>query len=171
MPMIDPGDWYRPRSRWTTRRSAPTPRGLKRGFGTSRATRVGRRPAPEGREIQLAEAGLARIRLVGGGRAFDVQEVLHPANSRDATHVALEDLDLLGLLDLAAEHDHAASHVEVDVALGDLRIPEDLALHPLLEGNLIDRRSTPDVGEALARPITLAGEAARQLRQLALTAP
>ena len=81
-----------------------------------------------GREIQLAEAGLARIRLVGGGRAFDVQEVLHPANSRDATYVALEDLDLLGLLDLAAEHDHAASHIEVDVALGDLRIPEDLAL-------------------------------------------
>ena len=69
------------------------------------------------------------MRLVHlGFGAGHVQQVLDALDALDAARLLLQVLDQLGPFDLAAEDDDAVLGVHVDLALGHVRVAEDLRL-------------------------------------------
>ena len=62
-------------------------------------------------------------------RAGRVEEILDLADADDLPHAPLELLDERRIRDLPAEHDSPGLDVEVDRALRERRVAEDLAAH------------------------------------------
>jgi hypothetical protein len=87
-----------------------------------RRERAGSLPARasfRGRLVSLVHLGF------GAGRVEQVLDVLH---ALDAARLLLEVADQLGTFDLAAEDDDAVLGVDVDLALRDVGVAEDLGL-------------------------------------------
>ena len=75
-----------------------------------------------------------------GASAPGRQQVLHLLDAVDAPRPLLEVADHLLLADLAAQVDLAVLGVDVDLALRDLLVPEELALDHVRERDVVGLR-------------------------------
>jgi hypothetical protein len=80
-----------------------------------------------------------------------MEEAVDACHARDALRLADELVRLAGVVDLAAEHDHAGLDVDVDLALRDALIGEQLRLHLVGERSVARHRiAATGMGDLLA---------------------
>ncbi len=94
---------------------------------------------PAGRLLDRAmgEAGIDRTKAYVT-KAVRVEKVLHVPDALDLPRLLLERLDHVPLVDLAPQDDHAVLGVDVDLALGDVGIAEDLRLDLVRERGVVE---------------------------------
>ena len=68
---------------------------------------------------------------------------MHAAHACDAPHALLETSDLHRSVELAAQDHHAVLAVDVQVALGDMPIAEQLAFDALAQGLVVGHLGRP----------------------------
>src|SRR3989442_9754904 len=82
---------------------------------------------------------LSGVRLVGSGRAADVQQVFDAADARHFQDRLLNGRDLIRVVHLAPNRDDAGLDIEIDPPLRQIAIAQDLAFHTVAQGQIIDR--------------------------------
>src|SRR2546428_3299812 len=98
----------------------------------------GRRGTSRSNRLELDLAGvLPRLRLVGGRRAVDVEQILDPGHARHFHYGFLDVGDLERVIDLAADRDHSGLDVDVDPALRQVGIAKDLTLDPVPQRQVV----------------------------------
>src|SRR5687768_13343700 len=66
-----------------------------------------------------------------------MQQVVHVADARHLAHLALDALDILGVVELAAQDDNPAVGVDADAPLGNRAVAEQLALHLVHQADVV----------------------------------
>src|SRR5215204_2883492 len=94
---------------------------------------------------------------LAGLRAGQVRQVLDALHALHLPGPGHQLVHQLAVRQLAAEVDHAVLHVQVDLVLGDLVVPEDLALDLLGQRGIVEAL----LGRWAAHPRCGAGDALR----------